>query len=190
MKLFLLSLLVLLGACSSPQPRVDILAGARDFDSRDSWEQTDQQGAIGIQASFAGPNGFGPEVAFIHSDDTSNDSQYVNRPVYYTKSQIEELSIGLRKNFMLGTSFQVNVSGGISATLLDTSADLTYARTYSDSSVAYAPYAQAGVSYFFNEHYSCGIMYRRSFWGEDADAFVNEPPTDSNLYMFTLGYSF
>jgi hypothetical protein len=190
MKLLLIPLLLLCGACTAAKPRVDLLVGVRDFDSRGEWEQTDQQGAVGLQASFAEPNGFGPEIAFIHSDDTSNDSRYVNRPVHYTKSSIDELSIGLRKNFMIGNSFQAYMSGGASATMLETSADLTYAGTPSDSSVAYAPYAQVGLNYLFNEHYSCGIMYRRSFWGEDQDIFINEPPTDSNLFMFTLGYSF
>lgn len=189
MKLFV-SLIFLCAACSTTKPHIDLMGGMRDFDSRGSWEQTDQQAAVGVQASFAGPNGFGPEISFVHSDDTSRDGQYVNRPVYYTKSEIDELSIGLRKNFMLGTRYQAYLSGGVSATALKTSADLTYARTYSDRSVAYAPYAQAGLNYLFNEHYTCGIMYRRSFWGEDQGVFVNDPPTDGNLYMLTVGYSF
>lgn len=190
MKSLLAIALLLCAACSTAKPRVDLIGGVRDFDSRGSWEQTDQQSAVGIQASFAGPNGFGPEIAYIHSDDTSHDGRYVNRPVYYTKSSIDELSIGLRKNFALSDSFQLAVSGGFCATMLETSADLTYAGTPKDSSVAYSPYVQAGLSYFFNEHYSVGLAYRRSFWGEDEDIFINEPPTDSNLYMFTLGYSF
>jgi opacity protein-like surface antigen len=190
MKILLASILLLCAACSTAKPRIDLLAGDRDFDSRGEWEQTDQQTAVGIQVSFTEPNGFGPEIAYIHSDDTSKDGQYVNRPVDFTKSRIEELSIGLRKNFMLSDSFQVYVSGGLSATMLETSADLTYARAYTDNSVAYSPYAQAGLSYLFNENWSCGLMYRRSFWGEDEDIFINEPPTDSNLFMLTVGYSF
>lgn len=190
MKFFLASLILLCGACSTAKPRVDLIGGFRDFDSRGSWEQTDQQSAVGVQASFAEPNGFGPEIAYIHSEDTSRDSHYVNRPVYFTKSNIDELSIGLRKNFMIGTACELSLSGGVSVTTLKTSADLTYAGTLSDYSIAYSPYAQVGMSYLLNEHYSCGIAYRRSFWGEDEDVFINEPPTDSNLYMFTLGYSF
>jgi hypothetical protein len=190
MKLLLASLVLLCSACSAAKPHVDLMAGLRDFDGRDSWEQTDQQAAVGIQASFAEPNGFGPEIALIHSDDTSRDGRYVNRPVYYTKSYIDELSLGIRKNFMLGTSFQAYVSGGMSATMLETSADLTYAGTPSDHSVAYSPYAQAGLNYLVNEHYTCGVMYRRSFWGEDQEIWINDPPTDSNLFMLTVGYSF
>lgn len=190
MKFFLASLVLFCTACITAKPRVDLVGGLRDFDSRNSWEQTDQQGAIGIQASFAEPNGFGPEIAYIHSEDISRDGRYVNRSVYFTKSSIDELSIGLRKNFMLGNSFQLSLSGGVSATILEMSADLTYAGTPSDNSVAYSPYAQACLSYFFNENYSCGIGYRRSFWGEDEDIFINDPPTDSNLFIFTLGYSF
>jgi len=185
---FLLALLF--ASCSINQPHVDLMAGVRDFDSRESWEQTDQQVAVGIQAHLAGQEGFGPEFSLIISDDTSRDDQYVNRPVNYTKSRIEELSIGMRKNFMLGDSFQVYVSGGLSATALKTKVDVTYAGEFSDRSVAYSPYAQTGLNFLFDEHYTFGIMYRRTFWGEDENIWINEPPTDSNLFMFTLGYSF
>lgn len=184
----LASLVLVLTGCASYKPHVDVMAGTRTFGHTD-WEQTNSQAAIGVQANFAGKNGIGPEIAIILSDDTSNDDTYVNRSVDYTKSRIEEVSLGLRKNVMLGEYFQAYLSGGLSATTLHTTAGLDYDDSVEDYSVAYAPYAQAGLNYLFKS-YTCGVLYRRSFWGEDESAFVNDPSTDSDVIMFTLGYSF
>lgn len=183
-------LILLVTACSTAKPHVDVIVGTRTFDSRSDWEQTDQQTALGLQTVFATPNGFGPELAIIVSDDISKDSHYENRPVEFTQSRVTELSAGLRKNVLLGEHFQFYLSGGIAATYLKMTADLAYASNISDTSIAYSPYAQTGVNYLFNEHYTAGIMYRRSFWGQDEEIFISDPSVDSNLFALTLGYSF
>lgn len=180
----------LFAACAANKPHVDLLAGARDFDSRTDYEQTDQQIAGGIQVHFAGKDSFGPEAGIIVSQATDHDGTYVNRSVNFTESKITELYLGVRQNMMLGDSFQVFGSFGLSATMLKTTADLTYADARENNSVAYAPYLQAGVNYLFNEQVTAGLMYRRSFWGEDQDVWVNDPPTDSNALFLTVGYSF
>lgn len=190
MKLLFASLIVICSACTAARPHFDLMGGMRNFDNRTDWEQTGEQSAIGIQANTASSDGFGLETSFIISDDLSNDNRYVNRPVYYSQSKIREYSFGMRKNFMLGNKFQAYLSGGYSATFLKTTAALTYAAARQDSSMALSPYAQVGINYLMGEHYTCGILYRRSFWGEDETAFINDPPTDSNLFMFTVGYSF
>jgi len=192
MKNLLFALCFLLSSCvaESRMPHVDLMAGIRDFDCNGAWEQTDSQAALGVQVDYAGKNDIGPEFAFIVSDDLSRDDLYVNRSVSFTKSRISEVSAGIRKSFDLGNSFQGYVSGGLSLMQLRTTAGLTYADPVSDSSSALTPYAQAGLNYFLDSHYSCGIMYRRTFLGAEEDIFINEPPTDSNLFMLTIGYSF
>lgn len=192
MKIIASLALLFCAACSttSKTPHVDLMGGVRNFDNSQDWEQTDNQTAFGIQAHFAGKEGFGPEVGFIVSDDTSGDDQYVNRPVNYTQSTINELYAGVRKNWLLTDNVQVFIGGGAAATMLRTTADVTYDDVNHDSrSVAYSPYAQGGVNYLLGDNFTVGIMYRRTFWGEDADAFINEPPSQSNLLVFTLGYS-
>jgi hypothetical protein len=188
----LLALCLLLTSCvaESRKPHIDLLAGVRDFDSDRAWEQTDSQAALGVQIDYAGKNDVGPEFAFISSNDLSTDDLYVNRSVSFTRSRIEEVSMGVRKSFDLGNSFQGYVSGGLSLMKLRTTAALTYADARSDTSQAVTPYAQAGLNYFLDSHYSCGILYRRTFLGNNEDIFVNEPPTDSNLLMLSIGYSF
>jgi len=192
MKNLLIILCFLFSSCvaESRKPHIDLMAGTRDFNCDGVWEQTDSQAALGVQIDYAGKNDVGPEFAFISSNDLSKDDVYVNRSVSFTKSRIEELSMGVRKSFDLGNSFQAFLSGGLSVMDLRTTAGLTASDPRSDTSKAITPYAQAGLNYFLDSHYSCGIMYRRTFLGSNEDIFINEPPTDSNLFMFTIGYSF
>lgn len=188
----LLALCLFLTSCvaESRKPHIDLMAGVRDFDSGRAWEQTDSQAALGVQIDYAGKNDVGPEFAFIASNDLSTDDLYVNRSVSFTRSRIEEVSMGVRKSFDLGNSFQGYVSGGMSLIKLRTTVDLTASGQLSDTSQAVTPYVQAGLNYFLDSHYSCGIMYRRTFLGNNEDIFINEPPTDSSLLMLSIGYSF
>src|SRR6185436_2347801 len=172
MKIKFTLLALCLSSCTTSRPHVDIMAGTRCFDNNTEWEQTNVQAAIGAQVNFANKNGIGPEVGFILSDDVSNDDTYVNRSVSYTKSQVDELYLGLRKNWMLNENWQFFVGGGAAATALSTKANLTYADARSDSSTIYSPYAQTGINYLVENGMSVGFMYRRTFWGKDEDIFI------------------
>lgn len=191
MKLLLASLVVLMTtACQTGKPHVDLLAGGRDFDNHGDYEQTDHQAAVGVEVNFAGPDSFGPEAGIIFSKGIDHDGTYVNRSVNFAESNTTELFLGVRQNVMLGDSFQLFGGGGVSAIILDTTADLSYADTKDTTSVAYAPYLQAGVNYLVTDKWTVGLLYRRSFWGESQEAWTNDPPTDNNALFLTLGYSF
>lgn len=189
MKLLLASVLLLCAACSTAKPRVELLAGARNFDDSSNWENTDNQVGGGFQFSVAEKDGFGVELGYIQCQDSSDDSNYPGR-LDDTASKTEELFIGLRRNWMLGESFQLVTSGGLSANLLESDFDLTWGGGTSSHSVAYAPYAQVGLNYLFDEHWSVGVNYRRTFWGEENEAIVDQRTTDNNTVLFALGYSF
>jgi hypothetical protein len=167
--------------------------GVRNFDSSSEWEQTDHQNVVGTQVHFAGPNGFGPEIGVTYSQDTSHDSMFVNRPVDDVTTSVTEVFVGLRKNHMLTDSFQLSLSGGMSAFYLDTDVDLSYLRDndhYSDDGGGYAPYLQGGANYYVTEEFTIGIMYRHHFVDEETDIFLTQPDLDGDMVMVTMGWSF
>lgn len=189
MKKLLLASLVLLCGCSSHKPRVELIGGLRNFDDSSNWENTDRQTSFGGQVSFASPDGWGPEVGFIHSQDSSNDSNYDNR-LDSTKSVTTEIFGGVRKNWLLNENWQLVTSGGMSATMLNTDYDMTFGGNTTSDSVAYVPYLQGGVNYLFDKNWSAGLVYRRNFWGEDNEAIVDHRTTDSNTFLVSVGYGF
>lgn len=183
-----LSLLFLVG-CSATN--VDVMYGSRDFDNRKEWEQTDQQNeVIGVNFDSSEPDGAGCEIGITLSSDTSSDPMFVNRTVHDTTTEVQELYIGLRKNWMLADRIQVGVGAGISAFRVETDVDLTYAGVPSDSSIGYAPYIQAGSRLWLTDELTAGIVYRQHFLNEDADIFITAPELDSGMLLFTLGWRF
>jgi opacity protein-like surface antigen len=189
MKLAFASLLLLCAACSTAKPRVELLGGVRNFDDSSNWENTDKQVGGGVQFSVAEKDGYGVEVGYIQCRDVSTDSNYPFR-LDDTGSKTEELYIGLRRNWMLSESFQLVTSGGVSANMLESDFDLTWGGNAKSHSVAYAPYAQIGLNYLFGEHWSAGLIYRRTFWGEENEAIVDQRTTDNNTFLFSVGYGF
>lgn len=109
--------------------------------------------SIGMQFNYAGTNSIGPELGVIVTQDDGTDMHSV------------ETSFGLRKSFLFNDVFQLYASTGVAI------------RNPSDEDAAM--YGQAGLNWFLDQHYTAGIMLRRSFW-DDEETFV----------MFGLGYSF
>lgn len=192
-KLLVLAALALVSCQNTERrPHVDVMYGIRDFEDSSQWEQTDRQdGVLGIQAEFAGRDGWGPEIGFTYSEDGTQDPQYANRSSSKTSTQVSELYVGLRQNWMVNDWWQLSAGGGISAIRMTTGVDLTYTQdTYSDGEVNLAPYAQVGTRAFFTNELSGGVMYRYHFLDENADIFVANPSLDGGSLMFTLGWSF
>jgi opacity protein-like surface antigen len=197
-RLFVASLLAALASCNSTytpsashSPHVDVLYGSRDFDDRQDWEETDQQEALGLQLHLCGKGGFGPELGFVLSHDSSSDPMYENRSVYDTTSNVRELYVGVRQNFMVTDWLQLFAGGGATVVQVETELDLTYAtESPSEKDSAVAPYGQLGANIFITPSLAVGVLYRRNFLGEDADIFINHPEADGDLLLFTVGYSF
>lgn len=192
MNKLLFAAMLVLASCQSYTPHVDLMYGNRNFEGSQDWEQTDEQNdVIGIQADCAGKNGFGPEIGLSFSRADVNDAFYVNRNADDTASDVQEIYVGLRKNFMLSESVQFMLSGGISSFLIDTEIDLTFAdSTPVDTDRAYAPYVQAGTRFLLTDSLSAGIMYRQNFLDEDADIFVLRPDLNGGTLLFSLGWQF
>jgi len=172
-------------------PNAKVGVGVRDFQDSGDWESTDQQtNVLGGSIDLAGKDGFGPEFGFMQSQDVSNDDVYINRRVDSTKTTVQEVYLGLRKNWMVTDSWQVSASGGMSSFELETQVDLSYAGTPQDRGQAYAPYVNFGTSWFFTDNIFVGVEYRRHFFNQDVDIFIINPELDCEMYMINLGWSF
>lgn len=191
MKNSIFALILCLASCQASTPHVDVFYGARAFDNSSSWEQTNVQTVVGAQVNYAGKDGIGLEVGVDNAKKTSHDDTYLGRSVDAADTTVNELTIGLRKAWMLNDSFQAYVDGGMSGFMVRSEVDLTYASNAPHSSdIGYAPYAGGGINYFFNEHLSTGVMYRHNFFNTTADIFGANPDLDCDTVALTLGWSF
>lgn len=189
MKLELALLVMLCSACSTASPRVELLGGMRNFDDSSNWQNTDNQNGVGIQFTTAEEDSMGLEVGYIRCQDASENSNFPFR-LDNTKSTTEELYLGLRRNWPLGDSWQLTTSAGVSANFLKADFDLAYGGNAKSDSVAYTPYGQVGVNYLFDEHWALGLLYRRTFWGEDNSDVIDRRTTDNNTFLLSVGYGF
>ena len=109
--------------------------------------------SVGMQFNYAGRNGVSPELGMIVSQNDTNDSHSV------------ETSFGLRESFMINDVLQLYFGTGLAI--------------QNPSQEDAAIYGQVGTNLFLDNHYSAGIMVRRTFWDYE-----------ETFLMFGLGYSF
>jgi opacity protein-like surface antigen len=177
---------------SSFQTTAFIEVGQRSLDS--SFEPVSDSNVWGLVLDIRQPrDSTGLELGFYHSsEDKTEDVGGVGKVDFNSASS--ELFVGGR--WKAGSGFgrlQPVFGAGVSAIVVDYSADPRNGESQSASDWSFGPYVHGGVEYPLGDHFLLVLDYRQLFWSEyihelDLDG-VN---SDANYHQitFSIGYTF
>lgn len=166
--------------------------GARKLDS--SFDPVRDTSLLGVQLDIRQPNdSTGLELGLFHSSESKSENVAGVGRVDFDSSS-SEFSIGGRWKYssILGRLRPV-VGAGVSAIVVDYSADPVNSSSSSASGWTLGPYVHAGLEYPLGDHFILAVDYRRLLFTDvirkvDLDGVK----TDANYseFSFSIGYTF